>query len=75
MVSTVGKQNRGRQREKFAKTGDYCPNEACPGYGKLQKGQKQRNTNRYEAVPMLGLLAKVHRDIRKHLLPQAYSRT
>ena len=28
--------------EKFAKTGDFCPNEACPDYGKLQHGQ-QRN--------------------------------
>lgn len=28
--------------EKFAKTGDFCPNEACPDYGKLQ-GDQQRN--------------------------------
>ena len=27
--------------EQFAKTGDFCPNEACPDYGKLQDGQQQ----------------------------------
>ena len=27
--------------EKFAQTGDFCPNEACPEYGKLQTGQQQ----------------------------------
>lgn len=27
--------------EKFAKPGDFCPNEACPDYGKLQTGQQQ----------------------------------
>ena len=29
--------------EQFAKTGDFCPNEACPDYGKLQGGQRQQN--------------------------------
>ena len=29
--------------ERFAKTGDFCPNEACQDYGKLQDGQKQTN--------------------------------
>jgi transposase-like protein len=27
--------------EKFAHPGDFCPNEACPEYGKLQDGQQQ----------------------------------
>ena len=27
--------------EKFAKPGDFCPNSACPDYGKLQNGQQQ----------------------------------
>jgi hypothetical protein len=27
--------------EKFAKPGDFCPNEACPDYGKLQNDQQQ----------------------------------
>jgi transposase-like protein len=27
--------------EKFAQTGDFCPNEACRDYGKLQSGQQQ----------------------------------
>ena len=27
---------------KFARVGDFCPNESCPDYGKLQSGQ-QRN--------------------------------
>ena len=29
--------------EQFAKTGDFCPNETCPDYGKLQDGQRQQN--------------------------------
>jgi transposase-like protein len=29
--------------EKFAKAGEFCPNEACSEYGKLQKGQIQDN--------------------------------
>lgn len=32
--------------ETFAKTGDYCPNEACPEYGKLQDDQTQCNIRR-----------------------------
>lgn len=27
--------------EQFAKTADFCPNEACPDYGKLQDDQQQ----------------------------------
>ncbi len=27
--------------EKFAKPGDFCPNEACPDHRKLQDGQQQ----------------------------------
>lgn len=27
--------------EPFAEPGDFCPNEACPDYGKLQNGQQQ----------------------------------
>jgi transposase-like protein len=29
--------------ERFAKPGDFCPNAACPDYGKLQDGQTQQN--------------------------------
>ena len=29
--------------EQFARPGDFCPNEACPNYGKLQDGQTRRN--------------------------------
>ena len=29
--------------ERFAKPGEFCPNEACPDYGKLQDGQAQQN--------------------------------
>jgi transposase-like protein len=32
--------------EKFAKPGDFCPNEACPDYGKLQNDQQQ-NLNKF----------------------------
>lgn len=31
--------------EKFAKTGDFCPNEACADFGKLQNDQ-QHNINK-----------------------------
>ena len=27
--------------EKFAKPGEFCPNEACPDYGKLQNDQQK----------------------------------
>jgi transposase-like protein len=27
--------------EKFARPGEFCPNEACPDYGKLQTDQQQ----------------------------------
>ena len=29
--------------ERFAKTGDFCPNEACPDYAERQDGQAQQN--------------------------------
>lgn len=33
--------------EKFAKAGDFCPNEDCPDCGKLQDGQKQENLQKF----------------------------
>jgi len=33
--------------EQFAKTGDFCPNEACSDYGKLQDSQRQRNIKKF----------------------------
>lgn len=32
--------------EQFAKPGEFCPNEACPDYGRLQSGQQQ-NLEKY----------------------------
>lgn len=32
--------------EQFAKPGDFCPNEGCPDYGKLQNGLQQ-NLNKF----------------------------
>lgn len=29
--------------EQFAHSSDFCPNEACPDYGKLQQDQSARN--------------------------------
>ena len=29
--------------EEFARAGEFCPNHACPDYGKRQDGQTQRN--------------------------------
>jgi transposase-like protein len=28
---------------EFAHVGDFCPNEDCPDYGKLQAGQSEKN--------------------------------
>jgi transposase-like protein len=36
--------------EKFAKPGEFCPNEACPDYQKLQDGQ-QRNLKKIGQTP------------------------
>ncbi len=33
--------------EKLAKVGDFCPNEACREYGKLQNGQTQHNIRKF----------------------------
>jgi transposase-like protein len=33
--------------EKFAKVGDFCPNEACPDYGRLQINQGQPNIRKF----------------------------
>jgi transposase-like protein len=33
--------------EKFAKPGDFCPNEACSDYGRLQIGQSQANIRKF----------------------------
>ena len=33
--------------KKFAKSGDFCPNEACPDYGRLQDSQTHRNIRKY----------------------------
>lgn len=33
--------------EKFAKPGDFCPNEACPDYGRLQIDQGQLNIRKF----------------------------
>jgi transposase-like protein len=31
----------------FAQAGDFCPNEACPDYGKLQNERSQGNIRKY----------------------------
>ena len=33
--------------EKFAKPGDFCPNETCPDYGRLQIDQGQPNIRKF----------------------------
>jgi len=33
--------------QKFARVSDFCPNEACPEYGKVQEGQTQRNIRKF----------------------------
>jgi len=41
--------------EKFAHSGDFCPNGACPDYGKLQTGQ-QRNIKKSGKTANLGTI-------------------
>jgi transposase-like protein len=36
---------------KFAKPGDFCPNEACEDYGRLQDKQGQRNLHKFGKTP------------------------
>jgi transposase-like protein len=38
--------------EKFAKAGDFCPNEDCPDCVKLQDGQRQ-NLKKFGKTPMV----------------------
>lgn len=33
--------------KQFAQVGDYCPNESCTDYGKLQKGNEQQNIRKF----------------------------
>lgn len=33
--------------EKFVRSGDFCPNETCADYGRLQDGQAQRNLRKF----------------------------
>jgi transposase-like protein len=35
------RQSKGDEMEKLAQTKDFCPNEACRDYGKLQDGQSE----------------------------------
>ncbi len=37
--------------EQFARSGDFCPNEGCPDYGKLQASQTQRNIKKAGKTP------------------------
>jgi transposase-like protein len=37
--------------DKFAKPGEFCPNEACRDYGKLQNEQEQRNLQKFGKTP------------------------
>ena len=43
--------------EKLAQTKDFCPNRACPDYGKLQSDQSQ---------PNLKKLGKTRRGVQRH---------
>jgi hypothetical protein len=37
--------------EKLAQTKDFCPNTACPDYGKLQKDQPKPNLKKLGKTP------------------------
>ncbi len=36
---------------ELAQVGDFCPNEKCPDYGKLQSKQAKRNITKYGKTP------------------------
>jgi transposase-like protein len=36
---------------EIVQVGDFCPNEACPDYGKLQKDQTQKNIKKFGKTP------------------------
>jgi hypothetical protein len=40
--------------EGFAHRNEFCPNEACPDYGKLQKDQSKPNILKRLVLPELG---------------------
>ena len=37
--------------DKFAKPGEFCPNEACKDYGKLQGSREHRNLQKFGKTP------------------------
>jgi transposase-like protein len=37
--------------DQFANVGDFCPNEVCPKYGKLQEKQSKRNIKKNGFTP------------------------
>ena len=50
--STLGaSQFQGDEMEKLAQTKDFCPNAACPDYGKLQADQSKPNLKKIGKTP------------------------
>lgn len=37
--------------KQFVNVGDFCPNEACPEYGKLQEKKSKQNIKKYGFTP------------------------
>ena len=63
--------------EKFARPGDFCPNEDYPGDGKLHDGQQQ-NLHEFVKTPqdratlsLHNLRQDLHRNHRDDTFPQA----
>jgi transposase-like protein len=48
---------KGDKMERFAQTKDFCPNQACPDYGKLQSDQAQPNIKK---------LGKTQRGVQRY---------
>lgn len=38
---------RGNTMERLGRVGDFCPNAACPEYGKRQDGERQTNIRKF----------------------------
>ena len=77
---------KGDKMTKFAQTKDFCPNAACPDFGKLQSDQAQANLKKIgktkrgvqqtlvrETIRSLG--AEINESVRKFMLSSILIRT
>ena len=48
---------------KLTQVGDFCPNEACSDYGKLQKDQPKKNVKRFGKTRQAGKHAEALEEV------------